>query len=142
MARDGLLPQSFAKVHPRFRTPYVTTILTGVAVAVCSMFTSIDEMVDLTNIGTLFAFTLVCLGILILRKRDPLRPRAFRTPFVPLLPILGVLSCIYLMLGLPWVTWLRFALWLIVGMMVYFSYGFKRSSLAPHSGGTPGGKAA
>src|SRR3989454_5178807 len=83
MARDGLLPPSFAKVHPRFRTPHVTTILTGVAVGVCAMFTSIDEMVDLTNIGTLFAFILVCIGTLILRKRDPGRRRAFRTPFVP-----------------------------------------------------------
>jgi len=129
MARDGLLPPSFAKVHPRFRTPYVTTILTGVAVGVCAMFTSIDEMVDLTNIGTLFAFILVCLGILILRKRDPGRPRAFRTPFVPLVPILGVLSCGYLMLGLPWVTWIRFALWLVVGMFVYFLYGFRKSGL-------------
>src|SRR6202008_3168881 len=88
MARDGLLPQSFARVHPKYRTPHVTTILTGVAVGVCAMFTSIDEMVDLTNIGTLFAFILVCIGILVLRKRDPLRPRAFKTPWVPLVPIL------------------------------------------------------
>ena len=129
MARDGLLPQSFAKVHPRFRTPHVTTILTGVAVAVCAMFTSIDEMVDLTNIGTLFAFILVCVGILILRKREPDRPRAFKTPWSPVTPILGVVACVYLMLGLPWITWFRFALWLIVGMMVYFSYGFRRSRL-------------
>jgi APA family basic amino acid/polyamine antiporter len=129
MARDGLLPQSFAKVHPRFRTPYVTTILTGVAVGVCAMFTSIDEMVDLTNIGTLFAFVLVCIGIWILRKREPNRPRSFKTPLVPLVPILGVLSCLYLMLGLPWITWIRFALWLIVGMVVYFFYGFRRSRL-------------
>jgi basic amino acid/polyamine antiporter, APA family len=129
MARDGLLPQSFAKVHPRFRTPHVTTILTGVAVGVCAMFTSIDEMVDLTNIGTLFAFILVCVGILILRKREPNRPRAFKTPWSPVTPILGVISCIYLMLGLPWITWLRFGLWLIVGMAVYFSYGFRRSRL-------------
>jgi APA family basic amino acid/polyamine antiporter len=130
MARDGLLPPSFAKVHPRFRTPHVTTILTGVAVGVCAMFTSIDEMVDLTNIGTLFAFILVCLGILILRRRDPGRPRAFKTPWVPLIPVLGVLSCAYLMLGLPWITWLRFGLWLVVGMFVYFLYGFSRSGLA------------
>jgi basic amino acid/polyamine antiporter, APA family len=129
MARDGLLPQSFAKVHPRFRTPYVTTILTGVVVGVCAMFTSIDEMVDLTNIGTLFAFTLVCIGIWILRKREPNRPRAFKTPWVPVVPILGVLACMYLMLGLPWITWLRFALWLLVGMVVYFLYGFRRSRL-------------
>ena len=129
MARDGLLPASFARVHPRFRTPYVTTILTGVAVGVCAMFTSIDEMVDLTNIGTLFAFILVCIGILILRKRDPNRPRAFRTPWSPVVPMLGVISCAYLMLGLPWVTWLRFALWLLLGLVIYFSYGFKRSGL-------------
>jgi basic amino acid/polyamine antiporter, APA family len=129
MARDGLLPPSFAKVHPRFRTPHVTTILTGVAVGVCAMFTSIDEMVDLTNIGTLFAFILVCIGILILRKRDPNRPRAFKTPWVPLIPILGVLSCAYLMLGLPWVTWVRFALWLVLGIAIYMSYGFRKSRL-------------
>src|SRR6516165_6196885 len=129
IARDGLLPPVFAKVHPRFRTPHVTTILTGVAVGVCAMFTSIDEMVDLTNIGTLFAFILVCIGILILRQRDPNRPRAFKTPWVPLIPTLGVLSCAYLMMGLPWITWVRFAVWLLVGMGVYFSYGFKKSGL-------------
>jgi basic amino acid/polyamine antiporter, APA family len=129
MARDGLLPQSFAKVHPRFRTPHVTTILTGVVVGVCAMFTSIDEMVDLTNIGTLFAFTLVCIGIWILRRREPNRPRAFKTPWVPVVPILGVLACVYLMFGLPWITWLRFGLWLLAGMVVYFLYGFRRSRL-------------
>jgi APA family basic amino acid/polyamine antiporter len=129
MARDGLLPASFARVHPRFRTPHVTTILTGLAVGVCAMFTSIDEMVDLTNIGTLFAFVLVCVGILILRRRDPDRPRPFRAPWSPVVPILGVLFCVYLMLGLPWVTWVRFALWLLVGLAIYFSYGFKRSRL-------------
>ena len=129
MARDGLLPKSFAKVHPKFRTPHVTTILTGVAVGVTAMFTSIDEMVDLTNIGTLFAFILVCIGILILRKTDPERPRAFKTPLVPLLPILGILSCIYLILGLPWVTWIRFGGWLAVGMAIYFMYGFRKSKL-------------
>jgi APA family basic amino acid/polyamine antiporter len=130
MARDGLLPQSFAKVHPRFQTPHVTTILTGVAVGVCAMFTSIDEMVDLTNIGTLFAFILVCVGILILRSREPERRRAFRVPWSPVLPLLGVVACIYLMLGLPWITWIRFGLWLVVGMVVYFSYGFRRSRLS------------
>ncbi len=134
MARDGLLPQSFAKVHPKFRTPYVTTILTGVAVGVCSMFTSIDEMVDLTNIGTLFAFILVCLGIMILRKREPGRARGFKTPFVPVVPILGILSCIYLMLGLPWITWMRFGLWLIVGMVIYLAYGYRKSLIRGEMG--------
>jgi APA family basic amino acid/polyamine antiporter len=129
MARDGLLPPSFAKVHPRFRTPHVTTILTGIVVAVFAMFASIDEMVDLTNIGTLFAFVLVCVGIIVLRKREPDRHRAFKTPWVPVVPILGVISCLYLMLGLPWITWLRFGAWLLVGMVLYFFYGFRRSRL-------------
>jgi APA family basic amino acid/polyamine antiporter len=129
MARDGLLPPGFAKVHPKFRTPHVTTILTGVAVGVCSMFTSIDEMVDLTNIGTLFAFILVCIGIMILRVRDPERPRGFRTPWVPVIPILGILSCLYLVLGLPSITVLRFCIWLVIGMVIYFFYGFKKSHL-------------
>jgi APA family basic amino acid/polyamine antiporter len=130
MARDGLLPRKFAAVHPRFRTPHVTTILTGAAVGVTSMFTTIDEMVDLTNIGTLFAFVLVCAGILILRRREPSRPRAFRTPFVPIVPILGILSCFYLMRGLPEITWLRFGGWLVIGMTVYFLYGYRHSKLA------------
>jgi APA family basic amino acid/polyamine antiporter len=123
MARDGLLPKKFAEVHPKFRTPYFATILTGVVVGVTAMFTSIDEMVDLTNIGTLFAFILVCIGILILRHREPDRPRAFRVPFVPWIPLLGIAACFYLMMGLPWITWVRFAGWLIVGML------FKHSKL-------------
>jgi basic amino acid/polyamine antiporter, APA family len=129
MARDGLLPQSFAKVHPRFGTPYVTTILTGVLVAVFGMFASIDEVVDLTNIGTLFAFVLVCAGILVLRKREPDRPRAFKTPFVPFVPIAGILSCVYLMTSLPAVTWKRFGYWLLAGLVIYCFYGFRRSRL-------------
>mgnify|MGYP001262161491 CR=1 FL=1 len=129
MSRDGLLPKSFSKVHPKYRTPAFSTILTGVAVGVTSMFTSIDEMVDLTNIGTLFAFILVCIGIIILRKREPDRPRGFRTPFVPLVPILGVLACIYLMMGLPHITWIRFGLWLLAGLVFYFFYGYKKSIL-------------
>jgi len=129
MARDGLLPQSFAKVHPRFRTPHVTTILTGVAVGTTAMFTSIDEMVDLTNIGTLFAFVLVCLGVIVLRKKEPNRKRSFRTPLVPLFPILGMAACIYLMTGLPEITWRRFGIWLVVGLVVYFFYGYKHSRL-------------
>lgn len=129
MARDGLLPQQFARVHPRFRTPHVTTILTGAAVGITAMFTSIDEMVDLTNIGTLFAFILVCIGVIIMRQREPDRPRGFRTPWVPLIPLFGVGACLYLMLGLPTITWYRFGIWLVVGMVVYFFYGFSHSHL-------------
>ncbi len=129
MARDGLLPQKFAEVHPKFRTPYFATILTGLVVGVTAMFTSIDEMVDLTNIGTLFAFILVCIGIIILRKKEPDRPRSFRVPFVPYIPLMGVAACFYLMMGLPWITFVRFAGWLIIGMFVYRSYGFKHSKL-------------
>lgn len=129
MARDGLLPKSFAKVHPKFKTPYVTTIFTGLAVGITAMFTTIDEMVDLTNIGTLFAFILVCAGIIIMRKKEPNRPRAFKTPWVPLIPILGIIACFYLILGLPWITYIRFVIWLLIGLVVYFSYGYKRSRL-------------
>jgi APA family basic amino acid/polyamine antiporter len=133
MARDGLLPAPFAKVHPKYRTPYVTTVATGVVVGVIAMFTTIDEMVDLTNIGTLFAFALVCAGVLILRRREPDRPRAFRTPWVPFVPLAGIVSCLYLMLGLPWVTWVRFGAWLVLGLLVYFMYARKHSKLAqPH----------
>ncbi|MCX7943200.1 MAG: amino acid permease [Deltaproteobacteria bacterium] len=129
MARDGLLPRSFAKVHKRFRTPYVTTILTGVFVAFFSAFTNIDEMVDLTNIGTLFAFIIVCLGVIILRIKEPNRQGGFKTPFFPLIPILGILSCIYLMLGLPKITYIRFAIWLLIGLLIYVIYGYRNVKL-------------
>lgn len=129
MARDGLLPERFAKVHPRFRTPHVTTILTGVAVAITAAFANIDEMVELTNIGTLFAFVLVCAGVIVLRYKDPERPRPFRCPWVPVVPALGIISCFLLMLGLPARTWLRFGLWLAAGLLIYFLYGYRRSRL-------------
>ena len=129
MARDGLLPPYFSRVHPRYRTPHITTVWTGVGVGVVSAVTNINEMVELTNIGTLFAFILVCLGVLILRRTDPERRRVFRTPFVPWVPVLGIGACVYLMLGLPKVTWLRFGLWLAVGLGLYFAYGFWNSRL-------------
>jgi basic amino acid/polyamine antiporter, APA family len=130
MARDGLLPAPFAKVHPRFRTPYVTTIATGLIVGVLASFSSIDEMVDLTNIGTLFAFVLVCIGIIILRFRDPLRRRPFRVPGGPvLLPSLGAASCLGLIYYLPETSWWRFVGWLVLGMAVYTTYGYHHSGL-------------
>jgi len=104
--------------------------MTGIAVGVFAMFASIDEMVDLTNIGTLFAFVLVCLGVIILRVRDPHRPRAFKVPLFPLVPILGIVSCVILMWFLPLITWKRFGYWLAAGMVVYFLYGFRKSGLA------------
>src|SRR5438128_2588224 len=127
MARDGLLPPIFAKVHPRFQTPHVTTILTGVLVAVFSAATNINEVVELCNIGTLFAFVLVAAGIVILRRADPTRARPFRTPLVPWVPLLAMVSCGWLMFELPWVTWRRFFIWLAVGLVFYFLYGFRRS---------------
>ncbi|HEX6589743.1 MAG TPA: amino acid permease [Longimicrobiales bacterium] len=129
MARDGLLPPWAAKVHPKYRTPHVTTILTGVFVAVFAAFAPIDAIIELTNIGTLFAFVLVAIGILVLRRIDPDRPRPFRTPLVPLVPILAIVSCLGLMLGLPLDTWIRFGLWLLVGLVIYYLYGRKHSVL-------------
>ncbi|MBI5623438.1 MAG: amino acid permease [Elusimicrobia bacterium] len=129
MSRDGLLPPYFAKVHPRFRTPHVTTIWTGIVVAVLSAFCNIDEMANLCNIGTLFAFVLVCAGVIILRHKDPDRPRPFRVPGGMAIPVLGILFCIFLMNGLDKVTWIRFGLWLVLGLVIYFAYGFKRSAL-------------
>lgn len=129
MSRDGLLPPYFARVHPRYRTPHVTTISTGVVVGVVSAFANINEIVELTNIGTLFAFVLVCAGVIILRVTEPDAPRAFRTPLVPLVPLLGIGMCVYLMLGLPTVTWVRFGLWLAAGLVFYFLYGFWKSRL-------------
>jgi APA family basic amino acid/polyamine antiporter len=129
MSRDGLLPPVFSKIHARFKTPYVTTIFTGTVVAFFAAIMNIEEMVDLTNIGTLFAFVLVCLGILILRAREPGRHRSFRVPFSPVIPLLGVASCFFLMTSLPTITWIRFVVWLIIGLFVYGLYGMKHSRL-------------
>ncbi len=129
MARDGLLPPWAAKVHPRFRTPHVTTILTGVFVAFFAAFANINEVIELTNIGTLFAFVLVAIGILILRRTDPGRARPFHTPFVWFVAPAAVLSCGYLMFQLPTVTWIRFGIWLLAGLVLYALYGYRHSAL-------------
>ncbi len=129
MSRDGLLPPSFSKVHPKYRTPYVTTILTGVFVAFFAAIANISEAAELTNIGTLFAFVLVCVGVLVLRVKEPDAKRGFRTPWVPFVPIMGILFCVYLMMGLPTITWLRFVIWLAIGLVIYFMYGRWHSKL-------------
>jgi APA family basic amino acid/polyamine antiporter len=129
MARDGLLPQYFAKIHPRFRTPHVTTIWTGVVVGGVAMLTDIGSLSDLTNIGTLFAFILVCIGVAVLRRTDPTRARPFRVPLVPVFPIIGVILCFALMLSLPVLTWVRFLAWLVIGLLIYFLYSVRHSKL-------------
>jgi basic amino acid/polyamine antiporter, APA family len=129
MSRDGLLPKVFSKVHPKYRTPYVGTILTGLFVATFAAFANIAEVVDLTNIGTLFAFVLVSAGVIFLRRTEPDRPRPFRVPGVPFTPIISIVACLYLMLQLPLVTWIRFGIWLAVGLVFYFLYGYKHSVL-------------
>jgi APA family basic amino acid/polyamine antiporter len=140
MSRDGLLPPAFRKVHPRFRTPHVTTVITGIAVALGSTAMDDAETYDLTNIGTLFAFLIVCLGVLALRVKDPSRPRPFRVPLVWLVAPLGAASCLYVMLGLPAVAWVRFGVWMVIGSALYFAYGRRHSRLAGPAGpvaGTP-----
>ena len=129
MSRDGLLPSAFAAVHPRFRTPHVTTLLTGVFVAAFAGFMDINEAVELTNIGTLFAFILVALGVIVLRFREPNRTRPFLCPGVPYVPLLGILSCGFLMAQLPLLTWARFLIWLFIGLVIYFLYGAESSRL-------------
>lgn len=129
MARDGLLPPWAATVHPRYRTPHLTTILIGVAVAAFASCTNIAEVVELSNIGTLFAFLLVSAGIIVLRHIDPGRKRPFRTPFVPWVPLLSIASCALLMYQLPVRTWWRFVIWLAVGLLLYFAYGYRHSRL-------------
>ena len=130
MSRDNLLPPWAAAVHPRFRTPYRTTIATGTAVAVSSGLLPIGTLAELCNIGTLFAFVLVCSGVLVLRHTRPERPRPFRCPGCPVIPLLGIGFCFYLMASLPWQTWARFLIWLALGMVIYFGYGIRHSKLA------------
>jgi APA family basic amino acid/polyamine antiporter len=129
MSRDGLLPPFLARVHPRFKTPYIGTIITGLFVATFAAFANIAEVVDLTNIGTLFAFVLVSAGVIVLRRVEPDRLRPFRAPWVPLTPIISILTCLYLMLQLPILTWIRFGIWLLLGLAIYFSYGKANSRL-------------
>src|SRR5687767_4425770 len=129
MARDGLLPAWASKIHPKYRTPHVTTVLTGVVVAAGALVADENEIYDLTNIGTLFAFAIVCIGVLVLRFTEPDRPRPFKVPFVWAVSLLGAAACIYTMKGLPTHAWERFGIWLVLGILLYFGYGYRNSKL-------------
>jgi APA family basic amino acid/polyamine antiporter len=131
MARDGLVPSSFfSAVHPRFRTPHKSTILIGCFVACLAGFLPIDALLHLTNIGTLFAFVIVCAAVLIMRKKHPEAERPFRCPLVPIVPVLGILCCLLLMFSLPAANWWRLGVWLLIGFVIYFAYGRHHSVMA------------
>lgn len=132
MSRDGLLPKVFGTVHSKFKTPYITTILTGAVAMIIGGFAPINLLGELVSIGTLLAFVIVCAGILVLRYTNPEIKRPFKTPLFPYVPILGILVCLYLMSGLPWHTWERLLIWMGLGIIIYFIYG-KRHSLVRKS---------
>jgi len=129
MARDGLLPQWAAKIHPRTKIPFITTLFTGIFVALWSLVGDAGETYDLTNIGTLFAFMLVSIGVLVLRYKEPDRPRPFKVPFVWPVALLSTAACVFIMVGLPRQAWERFFLWLVIGILIYAFYGYKHSRL-------------
>jgi APA family basic amino acid/polyamine antiporter len=130
MSRDGLLPSGFfADVHPRFQTPWKSTILVGLFVGTLAGFLPIDALLHLTNIGTLFAFAIVCAAVLLMRKINPSAPRPFRCPLVPVVPLLGIGACLTLMFSLPWANWERLFIWLVIGLVIYFCYGQRHSRL-------------
>ncbi len=130
MADDGLLPKFVSRVHPKFRTPWITTILTGIVVAFFAALFTVREAGSLVSIGTLLAFVIVSIGVLVLRIREPHLPRTFKTPAVWVVAPLGALSALYLMIALPWRTWERLIIWFVIGMVIYFFYGVRRSKLA------------
>jgi APA family basic amino acid/polyamine antiporter len=129
MSRDGLLPRFFGQVHEKFRTPFKTNLFFMVFVSVFAGFVPVSDLGHMVSIGTLFAFVLVCVGIMIMRKRMPDAPRAFKTPWVPFVPIMGILVCVYLMYALPAESWARLAIWLGIGLLIYFVYGKRNSKL-------------
>ena len=133
MSRDNLLPGGLAKVHPTYRTPYLITIIMGLVVALLAGLLPLATIAELVNIGTLFAFVIVSIAVIILRRTRPDLPRSFRTPLVPLVPILSVLACLYLMLNLPVETWLRFVVWMLIGVVIYIGYGYRHSRLSERS---------
>ena len=145
MCRDGLMPKRLAKIHPRYGTPARLTIAFGGLIALLAAFVPLTEIVELVNIGTLFAFVLVNIGVIVLRRTRPDMERPFRTPLVPLFPIIGILLCGYLMVDLPMTTWVRFVVWMAAGLVIYFAYSYSHSNLRSSRrrshdvGGTIGG---
>ena len=129
MSKDGLLPKWASAVHPRFRTPWITTIVFGAFAAIMPAFLNIDVLSELVNIGTLLAFTIVCAGVWVLRARHPEMHRPFKTPFVPLVPILGIISALYLMSRLERITWIVMIAWLLIGLVIYFTYSLQHSKV-------------
>jgi basic amino acid/polyamine antiporter, APA family len=129
MALDGLLPRTFARVHPRFRTPFVTTLLTGAVTALIAGLFPVQVLGELVSIGTLLAFTIVCVSVIILRRTRPDLERRFRVPWNPVVPALGVVICLAQMIFLPVATWTRLAVWLVIGLIIYFAYGRRHSVL-------------
>jgi APA family basic amino acid/polyamine antiporter len=136
MSRDGLLPAWFAQVHPRFRTPYRPTLIAGGLTALVAAFFPIKQVAELVNIGTLSAFVIICFSVIVLRRTRPDVRRTFRTPFVPWIPLAGIGFSVWLLSKLPAVAWERFAIWMALGLLVYFSYGRRHSALA-NKGSTP-----
>jgi len=133
MSRDGLLPGLFRAVHPRFRTPWISTLTVGLFVAVLAASLPINVLAEMVSIGTLLAFVIVCAGVWIIRRRRPDLERPFRTPLVPLVPILGIITSLAMMLSLTGITWIRLGVWLVVGMVIYFSYGVHHSRVQRQS---------
>jgi APA family basic amino acid/polyamine antiporter len=134
MSRDGLLPAWAGRIHPRFHTPHISTIVTGVVVAIAAGLTPIATLGALVSIGTLMAFVIVSIGIIVLRRTRPDLPRPFRMPWVPALPLMSAAVSLVLMLGLPWATWERLIIWMAIGIAFYFGYGYRRSRLRGEGG--------
>jgi APA family basic amino acid/polyamine antiporter len=139
MSRDRLLPGFFSRVHPRFQTPHVSTWLAGFLVGIPAGIFDISWFANLSNIGTLFAFIVVSIGVIVLRKKQPERPRGFRVPWVPITPIISIVCCLVLMVSLPLETWVRFFAWLAIGLVIYFTFGKRRSTLRDEPTLTPSG---
>jgi len=131
MGKDGLLPKAFGQLHPVYKTPYKANLVIMVIVGLFAAFVPGDVVGDMTSIGTLFAFILVCISVIVLRKTQPNMKREFKTPFVPLVPILGIIVCLAMIYGLGWTNWLRLIVWLVIGLVIYFGYGRKNSDLEP-----------